>query len=337
LKIGLDAMGGDHAPQVIIDGVIRFLEEKSEIPDFFLIGKPEEIKPLLNKSLKNRHNIHIVPATEVIEPHESPVQALRSKKDSSLVRLIDLLKTKEIDVAISAGNTGALVACSLIKLRCLPGIDRPSLATILPSLRGKTVLLDCGANVDCSSKLLAQFAMMGSVYAQDLVGISSPRVALLNIVQGSTLGSKEVLDANQMLIHSNLNYIGLVQAFEMFGDEIDVLVTDGFIGNVALKAAESTITAYSGLFKTHVSEKFIRRIGGLLIRPAFRSLRKKMDYSETGGAPLLGVNGLVIKCHGESNSKSISNAIGVAIQSIENQLNTHITSGMEQMLVQSEG
>ena len=330
MKIGLDAMGGDHAPKVIVEGVIRFLDNKRQDHEIYLVGKSEEINHFLKKS-RHRKSIHIVPASQVIEMHEAPVQALRSKKDSSMSKLLDLLKNKQIDVALCAGNTGALVAGSLLKLRCLPGIDRPALATILPSMEGVTVLLDSGANVDCSGNLLFQFAVMGSVYAQFLLKIDNPRVALLNITQGTILGSKEVLHAHELLSHSKLNYYGLVQAHEMFGDEIDVIITDGFIGNVALKAAESTISTYGEVFKSHVSEKFSRKLGALLIKPAINNLKKRMDYSEIGGAPLLGINGVVIKSHGGSNEIAIMNAISVAIQSVENQLNKNITEGVKRL------
>ena len=331
MRIGLDAMGGDQAPQVIIDGLKKFLIEKEGKHDFFLLGHPDKIKPLIPTFFK-KHSIEIVPALEVIEMHELPVKALRSKKDSSMVRLIEMLKNNQIDVALSAGNTGALVASSLLRLRCLPGIDRPAFATILPSLEGTTVLLDSGANVDCSTQLLVQFALMGVIYAKDLLNISSPRVALLNMVQGTNLGSKEVLEANKLLMKSQLNYCGLVQANEMFGDDIDVLITDGFTGNVALKAAQSTMTTYAEVFKDHLSKKFYRKLGAFLIKPAFQSLKKKMDYSEIGGAPLLGVSKNVIKSHGGSNAKAICNAISVAIQSIEKQLNLHITEGINKYL-----
>lgn len=330
MRVGLDAMGGDHAPQVIIDALILFLKQERSDHEFILFGSEEIIRSKWPNSLLPEQ-VHISHASEIIEMHEKPVQALRSKKDSSLVRLIEALKKGEIDVALSAGNTGALVACSLLKLRCLSGIERPALITVLPSLQGKTVLLDSGANVDCSSDLLVQFAMMGSVYAKDILKISSPKVALLNIISGTTLGQKEILQAHQVLVKSKLNYSGLVQAHEIFKDDIDVLVTDGFIGNVALKAAESTINAFVGVLKSHISESWSRKMGALLMKPAFDKLKKQMDYSEVGGAPLLGVNGNVIKSHGGSTTKAIYNAISVSIQSVNCQINQHIVDGMNEL------
>ncbi|MTV47663.1 phosphate acyltransferase PlsX [Heliobacillus mobilis] len=316
MRIALDAMGGDHAPEEIVKGAIEAASEMDI--NILLVGRPEAIEPLLQQAPATvRKRIEIVAASEVIAMDESPATALRKKKDASIVVATRLVKEGKAEALVSAGSTGAQMAASLLGLGRISGIDRPAIATILPTLEGGKLLLDVGANAEAKPKNLLQFAMMGSVYAEKVMGISNPRVALLNIGEEETKGNELVLSTYGMLKEAPLRFIGNVEGRDLFFGRADVIVCDGFVGNVVLKFGEGMIGALTKMIKDELKNSRLAQLGALLATPALREMGKRLDYAEYGGAPLLGVNGVSIICHGSSKAKAIKNALRVAQQGVE--------------------
>ncbi|MGI6331962.1 MAG: phosphate acyltransferase PlsX [Zhaonellaceae bacterium] len=327
MKIALDAMGGDYAPGEIIKGAVEAVQ-KEDI-EIILVGNKE----LLAKELINYRtvkNLSIYHAGEVIEMDEEPAAAVRKKKDSSIVVATSLVKKQMADAVVSAGSTGAQMASALLGLGRIKGIHRPAIATFFPTLKGATLLLDVGANTACKPLNLVQYAEMGHIYMQKIAGITNPKIGLLNIGLEETKGNELSKEAYQLLRQSGLNFVGNIEARYITSGEADVIVCDGFVGNVVLKFAEGLATSLFSLLKTELSSSLSRKIGGVLARPAFRAVKKKLDYDEYGGAPLLGVNGVSVICHGSSKAKAIKNAIFAAKKCVENNFVQNITEVISQ-------
>lgn len=325
MRVALDAMGGDFAPLETVNGAI---EAVLEFPcEVVLVGDKEKIEEILHKHKGwEKLPISVHHASQVIEMHDHPGAAVRRKKDSSVVVAAQLVKEGKCDVAISAGSTGAAVAAALFGLGRINGIERPTIATPIPNLKGTTILLDSGANVDSKPKHLVQSAIMGSIYAEYIMGISNPRVGLLNIGEEDTKGNEQALATFPLLKElRTINFIGNVEGRDIPKGTVDVVVCDGFVGNIVLKLGEGLSSAIMQLIKDAISQSsWLTKIASAMVLPALRSLKKKLDYAEYGGAPLLGLNGGFIICHGSSKAKAIKNAIRVAKGFAEQKVVDHI-------------
>lgn len=312
MKIALDAMGGDNAPLETIKGAVAALEEVSEL-ELVLVGKKEVIEAELSKYKYNKEKIEIVDAREIIEMTDEPVVAVKSKKDSSMNRTLELVKDRTVNASVSAGNTGALITASQLKLKRIKGVLRPAIATMFPNKKGHMLMLDVGATADCKPEFLNQYAMMGSKYMEILVGKKNSKVGLLNIGTEEGKGNEVTREAYNLLKENkSINFVGNVESTEVMNGNIDVVVTDGFTGNMVLKTAEGIGKFILDVIKTEVSKSFIYKLGALLLIPALKVVKSKMDSSEYGGAIFLGLNGISIKAHGNSDAVAIKNAIKVA-------------------------
>lgn len=312
MRVALDAMGGDKAPAEIVKGALQAVNLYPEIEKIFLVGKEEEIKKYLNG---NAEKIEIIDAREVIEMDDHPALAYRKKKDASMTVATRLVKEGRADAIISAGNTGGQMISSLFVLGRIKGISRPAIATPLPAMKGITLLLDSGANADCTVENIQQFALMGSIYAKKVLKKDNPKVSLVNIGSERTKGNELSIKAYEELEKmDNINFTGNIEGREIPQGKADVIVADGFVGNVVLKLIEGMGKTFVSIIKEEVSKSFISKLGAFLMKDALMGLKKKMDYAEIGGAPLLGVDGISIICHGSSDSKAIHNAIRVAIE-----------------------
>lgn len=322
MKIVLDVFGGDYAPREIILGALKALNSKKDL-GLVLTGKEEVIiKELEEIGGKIPDSIEIVNATEVITNDESPTVAIKTKKNSSLNVAMDLLKTRDdIDALVSAGSTGAVLTGGVLKLGRIEGVLRPALAPILPTLKGNgTCLIDCGANVDCLPEYLLHFAYMGSAYMQSMYGIERPKVALVSNGVENKKGNKLTHEAFELLSNSDLNFVGNMEARDALSGEFDVLVCDGFIGNVLLKSVEGTASMVMKALKNSIMQSFSAKIGSLFMKKAFKNLRTEMDYNAKGGAPLLGVKKVVVKSHGSSKEQAICASLLQASTMVENGL-----------------
>ncbi len=317
IRIALDAMGGDHAPGEIVKGaILASLEYPVSIS---LVGDQLRLEKELSR-YKKKGNIAIVHAAEVIGNDEPPVQAVKQKKDSSLNVAVSLVKNKAADAIVSAGNTGALMTAGLFGLGRVAGVERPAIATIFPTPTGPVLLLDMGANVDCKPRHLQQFGEMGAQYAEHVMHIKNPRVGLLNIGEEKEKGNQLVVESWPLLKETRTNFIGNVESKEILSGKVDVVVTDGFIGNLVLKFGES-LSAYTiNLLKKELAKNLITKFAAILLMPALGSIKKSVDYDEAGGAPMLGINGIVYKAHGRAKAKAIKNAIRVAIEAVKEDL-----------------
>ncbi|MBE6055010.1 MAG: phosphate acyltransferase PlsX [Clostridium sartagoforme] len=310
MKIAIDGMGGDHAPKAVVEGVIKSLNEYQGI-EYYITGPKEQIEKELKNYSYDKSLINIVDATEVISPNEHPVMALKKKKDSSLYKALKLVKDKECDAVISGGSTGAFLAgCTLVVGR-IKGIERPALAPIMPGKNGSFMIVDAGANVDCKPNYLVQFAKMGKIYYQGVLGVNNPSVGLVNIGAEEEKGNDLTKNAHKLLKEeSHLNFVGNVEPREVSKGDVNVLVCDGFVGNTLLKMYEGVASTLLGMIKEEIlSSGLMSKIGAVLLKPVFKTLKIKFDYKEVGGAPFLGVDGICIKAHGSSDAKAFKNAI----------------------------
>jgi glycerol-3-phosphate acyltransferase PlsX len=318
MKIALDVMGTDYGPKELVLGAVQAIKEYD--CDIVLVGDEPTIKDLL-KQYGAEGNPHFIihHASEVIDMHEHPGIAVKTKKDASIVVATDLLRRKECDALVSSGSTGAAVAAALFHLGRIKGIERPSIATPIPSLTGTTVVLDSGAKVDAKPEHMVQSALMGSVYAELMLGIKNPRVGLLNIGEEETKGNEQALATYPLLkVAKNINFIGNVEGRDINKGTVDVVVCDGFVGNVVLKFAEGLAGAIMIMVKDAIMNGgMLAKLGGLLITPPLRALKKKLDPAEYGGALLLGVKAPFFICHGSSKAKDIKSAIGVAVKCVQ--------------------
>ena len=323
MRIGLDAMGGDKAPQAPVKGAILAVKEFGF--HVVLIGRESEISRELEKYDYPKDKIEIVNATESIEMHEPAALSVRKKRDSSIVRATNLLKEGEFDAFVSAGNTGAVVCAATLSLRLLPGVDRPGIAVIFPTLNKPCMVIDVGANIDPKPLHLLQYGIMGDAFSKNILGKANPTVGLLNIGEEAEKGTDFIKEAHTMISESRLNFIGNVEPKEVYQGKADVVLCDGFVGNVFLKVTEGFADAASQLLKRELKKSsIITKLGALLAMPAFRQLKKKIDATEYGGAPLMGVDGSVIIAHGSSNSKAIKNAIRAAAENVNHKVNEHV-------------
>ena len=324
MKIAVDAMGGDFAPQNIVAGTVAALRGGGPIARLYLVGDTARIEAELQKHRPRDPRLEIVHATEVIAMDDAPVQAVRRKKDSSLTRAIDLVKRGDADAVVAAGNTGALLTAAHLKLRTLDGVDRPGLACLMPAPKNIFVLMDAGANLEPHPQNLVQYAVMGSRYSQQLLGYPRPRVAVFSIGSEDMKGNELTLETYRLLKQTDLNFVGNIDGHDLFNNVADVIVADAFVGNAVLKACESTARLVSGWLRQEIRRNPLRMLGGLLAAGAFRSLKRKADPDEYGGAVLLGINGICIKAHGASSPNAVKNALRIAAQFVEGQFNQHI-------------
>ncbi len=315
MKIAVDGMGGDHAPFEIVKGCVESLNEMPA--EIYIVGDEELIQKELDKYKYDKSRISVVHASEVITNDDEPVRAIRRKKESSLVKGLNLEKEGIVDCFISAGNTGAIVAGSLLLIGRIDGIDRPTIAIVYPSMEKPSLLVDAGANSECRPRNYVEFGIMGSIYAENVFGIDSPSVGLINIGAEEKKGTQTVKDAYQLLRNTHLNFKGNVEAREVPHGVVDVLVCDGFVGNVILKLSEGLVSTFTQIIKQKIKNSFIAKIGAGLMIGQLKELRKEMDYSEYGGAPVLGIKGAVVKMHGSSKSKAVKNAIIRSIPYVE--------------------
>lgn len=324
IRIALDAMGGDHAPDMVIEATVRACGEHPDVV-FILVGQEERIRHVLEHAKVDPARLTIHHASEVVGMGEKPSVALRTKKDSSLRVGANLVKSGQADAFVSSGNTGALMATAKFVLKTLPGIDRPAIASMLPSIPGQTLMLDLGANVDCSAEHLLQFAIMGSVYAKAVLGVSSPRVGLLNIGEEEMKGNEVVREAGELLKNTrSIHYVGNVEGTNIFLGGVDVVVCDGFVGNISLKSTEGVAQMLSHFLKEAFRHSLISRLGYLIALPAFRRFRTKVDHRRYNGAMLLGLNGVVVKSHGSADAFAFANAIRVAVDLATKKVNERI-------------
>jgi glycerol-3-phosphate acyltransferase PlsX len=321
--IAVDAMGSDRAPRPEIEGAL--LAVRHHDVEVLLVGREPELYAELAQHPHHGLPVHVVPASEVIGMDEKPVEAVRAKRDSSMRVGIRLVREGRAAGFVSAGNTGAAMAAAILNLRTLPGVDRPALAAIFPTAAATPCLmLDVGANVDCKPMHLEQFAVMGEIYYRTIFGVARPRVGILSVGEEETKGNELTLEANRLIRQRSLNFLGNVEGRDLYNGNVDVIVCDGFIGNVALKVSEGLVITIRTMLRESLQATLTRQIGGLLARKAFDDFKQRLDYSEYGGAPLLGVRGVCIVAHGSSNAKAMKNAIRVAAETAQGGINAII-------------
>jgi glycerol-3-phosphate acyltransferase PlsX len=325
MQIAVDVMGGDHGCGVIIAGAKLALQTNKKISQLFLVGNEAEISAALEKQGVKDERVTIINASQVLTMEDKPVVGLRKKKDCSILRAVELIREGAADALISPGNTGGVVAASTIRLRPLPGVDRPGIATVIPAPHNEFVLLDAGANVECKPIHLLHYAIMGSVYSQEMLGYKSPRVGLLNVGTEEVKGNELTLEAFRLCKQVELNFIGNIEGHDLFSNRVDVVVCDGFVGNIVLKTCESLATAIFDWLKRELTKNPVRKAGAYLAREAFRTIKRRMDPDAYGGAPLLGLNGNVMIAHGSSRDRAILNAIRLATEAVQNHVNEAIT------------
>src|SRR5256714_12184584 len=328
MRIALDAMGGDFGPPNLVGGAVMALQAYQQISKLFLVGDPKQIEAELNKHGCNDRRVEIVHSTQVVDMSDTAWSAVRRKKDSSISRAVDLVKHGQAEAVVSAGHTGAAVAASTIKLRTLEGIDRPGIAAVLPTQFNVFVLVDAGANIDARPEHLVQYAFMGTVYSRHVLHYKNPKVGLISLGEEDVKGNEMTKEVFKMLKKSSLNFVGNIEGRHLFEDPVEVVVCDGFVGNVILKTCESISVAIFAWLKHELALTPMRKLGALLARKSFRSIRDKTNYEYYGGSPLLGVDGICIIAHGSSTPLAVKNALPVAAEAIEHQLKPHIVGGI---------
>jgi glycerol-3-phosphate acyltransferase PlsX len=309
MRIAVDVMGGDHGCGVVIEGAIRAVEAERRISTLFLVGDKEEIHSQLPAGGFRDHRVRVVHASEVLQMDDKPATAVRKKRDSSIVRAMELVRAGEADAVISPGNTGGIFAAATFRLGRIPGVDRGGIAAVIPKPDGEFVLMDAGANIECKPEHLAQFAIMGAIYSREVLGRKNPRVGILSIGTEDSKGNSLTLEAFRICKALNLNFIGNIEGHNLFEDKAEVVVCDGFVGNIVLKTCESLAMAMFGMIRHELRASLRRQIGALLIQHALRAIKRRVDPEVAGGAPLLGFKGAIIKAHGSAREKTIANAI----------------------------
>ncbi|MGA1797041.1 MAG: phosphate acyltransferase PlsX [bacterium] len=322
MKIAVDAMGGDIGPEASVTAAVKAAREFGL--SLILVGQEDILTAELERHRTEGLDLAIKDATQIVSMHDQPSMALRQKKDSSIRVAAELVKSGDADGMVSAGNTGVVMATAKIFFKALEGVDRPAIATVLPTLKGACLLLDAGANVDCKPRHLLQFAVMGHAYAQHLLRIPKPRVGVLSNGSEDSKGNELTRTSLGLIRQVPFECVGNVEGRDIFRGDVDVVVTDGFVGNVALKVAEGVEEMITTSLRKEVKRSILARMGFLLMFPVFRRFKKKFDYAEYGGAPLLGLNKVCIICHGISNARAIKNAIRVASEYIGKDVNSLI-------------
>jgi glycerol-3-phosphate acyltransferase PlsX len=328
MRVAVDAMGGDNAPVVEVEGAVSAAKEFG-IP-VTLVGDTERLRHELAKYDIKGLDILLQHASEVVEMHDSASDAVRKKKDSSIRVAFELVKQGAAEAVVSAGNSGATMAAGMFVLKRLRGIERPAIAQIFPTLKGTTLVLDVGGNVDCKPLHLVQFAIMGEVYARYAMGVEKPTIGLLSNGEEESKGNELTRETHAILKDISLDYVGYVEGRDIFSGTVDVIVCDGFVGNVVLKLSEGLAEAVGKMLKDEIKQSFLSKIGYLLSQKAFNNFKKKVDYSEYGGAPLLGIDGVGMICHGGSNVKAIKNAIGFAYEYAQKRINQRMAEKLEE-------
>ena len=321
MRIAVDVMGGDHGCGVVIEGANRALQNDPRISTLYLVGDRTEIHAALPHRGFRTHRVRVVHASEVLTMDDKPTAALRKKKDCSIARAVELVHDGKADAVISLGNTGSIFAAATLKLGRIPGVDRGAIATVIPTPDHHFVLLDAGANIECKPQHLAHYAVMGSIYAREVLGCKNPRVGIISVGTEASKGNELTLEAFKLCEQLDLNFIGNVEGHDFFRNRVDVAVCDGFGGNVVLKTCESLALAMFSLLKRELTANPRRQLGALLAQNAFRAIKKRMDPEGFGGAPLLGFNGVVMKAHGSARERAIANAIRITAENVQHQVN----------------
>ncbi len=339
MKIAVDAMGGDHAPSVVVEGGLLAARKSAGAFEIVFVGDQALIEAEILRFQRSLGElpISICHAAEKIEMEESPATALKNKPDASIVVSQRMHSHGDVQAVVSVGHTGAAMASALLILGRLPGIHRPAVGSFLPSRKGTTFILDVGAVVDARPRNLLQFAVMGSIFLERVVGVESPRVGLLSVGSEKSKGNEATLSAYSLLECANLNFVGNIEGGDILEDTVDVVVCDGFVGNVVLKFAEGVGGIYNMYMKRYIGKKIVSNIGAFLLEPTFKGLKKIWSYEEYGGAPLLGVNGVVVVGHGRSTPRAVMNAIQEAAQMVEQRINDKIKTDMEALQGEESG
>jgi glycerol-3-phosphate acyltransferase PlsX len=326
MRIAVDVMGGDHGCGVVIAGAKLALEASKKITRLYLVGDQSAIHAALPERGFRDHRVKIIHASEVVEMDEKPAIALRKKKDSSIARAAQLVHDGEADALVSLGNTGGIFAAATFKVGRIAGVDRGCIATVIPRPSNEFVLLDAGANIECKPLHLAQFAVMGSVYSREVLRKKNPRVGILSIGTEDSKGNELTLEAFKLCKKLDLNFIGNVEGHDLFKDHVDVVVCDGFVGNIVLKTCESLAIGMFSMLKRELMSNAKRQIGAFLAKDAFHAIRKRMDPEANGGAPLLGFNGMVFKAHGSARERAVASALRITVEAVQHQVNQTIAS-----------
>jgi len=318
MRIALDVMGGDHGCIVAVTGAARALETVPGISRLVLVGDQVQVQKALRAAGCVDTRITVVHAAEVLGMSDKPVDVLRKKRGSSMFRAVELLSQGEVEAVISPGNTGGLLAAATVLLRPLKGVERAAIATVIPAAENEFVLIDAGANAECKPLHLMQFAVMGNVYSREILGYKKPRVGILSNGTESGKGTELTRQACKLCEGLDLNFIGYVEGYNLFANQVEVVVCDGFVGNIVLKTCEGLAKGMIGWLKRELRANLARTVGALLARRAFETIKNRMDAENYGGAPLLGLNGVVIKAHGSARERAITNAVGKAVQAVQN-------------------
>lgn len=330
MRIALDVMGGDKAPEAIVEGAVEALQAHGrDLEKLYLVGEESIVKAQLDRLSCPLGKIEIVHASEIVTMHDSAVKSVRQKKDSSISVAVDLVKRGDASAVVSAGNTGAAVAAATIKWRHIPGVERSGIASPLPSEHGPCNIMDAGANVDAKPSHLLGYAIMGSVYARHVQGKEKPVVGLMSVGEEDSKGTDFTREVFELLRATDLNFRGNVEGHDLFEGKIDVVVCDGFVGNVILKSCEATAKAMFKWLKQEINASPVRKMGAYIAKDAFHAVRERGNYETYGGSPLLGVNGVCIIGHGSSSPRAVNNAIRVALESVKHHVNPHIEEEMD--------
>lgn len=321
MRIAVDVMGGDHGCGVVIEGAKRALQADKNITALYLVGDKSEIHAALPHRGFRDHRVRVVHASEVLTMDDKPAATVRKKKDCSIVRAVELVHEGKADAVVSLGNTGGIFAAATFRLGRIPGVDRGGIATMIPREEHEFVLLDAGANIECKPLHLAHYAVMGSIYSREILGRQNPRVGILSIGTEDSKGNELTLEAFKLCKQLDINFIGNVEGHDLFRNHVDVVVCDGFVGNIVLKTCESLALGMFSMLKHELTANPRRKLGALLAQNAFQAIRRRMDPEVYGGAPLLGFNGTVLKAHGSARERAIANAIRVTTDNLQHKVN----------------
>jgi glycerol-3-phosphate acyltransferase PlsX len=326
MRIAVDVMGGDHGCGVVIAGAKRALQADKKISKLYLVGNKSEIHAALPPGGFRDHRVRVVHASEVLTMEDKPAAAVRKKKDCSIVRAVELVHDRKADAVVSVGNTGGIFAAATFKLGRINGLHRGGIATVLPTPDNEFVLLDSGANIECKPEHLAHFAVLGSIYSREILGYRNPRVGILSIGTEEGKGNELTLRAHQLCKLLDLNFIGNVEGHDLFENHVDVVICDGFTGNIVLKTCESLAKGIFTMLKRELTANPSRQLGALLAKNAFRTIKRRLDSEVHGGAPLLGFNGPVMKAHASARERGVASAIRIATESVQHQINQLIAA-----------